>query len=206
VLGFLAGGDLIMGAAADSATSPTLIGRLARDPRDATAWGAFAERYGRRVYGWARRWGLQEADALDLTQSVLIDVSRQITGYERRGRGSFRGWLKTIAHRSWCDVLRSRSRDAVRLDGLEAEAVGEDLLRELEAECERELLEAAMDLVRARVEPRTWSAFVRTALDGAGGEEVGKELGMRVGAVYVARSKVQRMLREEVNRLDPSGE
>jgi hypothetical protein len=58
------------------------------------------------------------------------------------------------------------------------------------------------DLSRLRVEPRTWDAFHLLAIEGRSGAEVARHLEMKVATVFVARSKVQRMLREEVMRLE----
>src|SRR5437763_681623 len=96
-----------------STTSMTFVGRLRRNPTDQEAWRAFVDRYGRNIYAWCRQWGLQEADAQDVTQSVLLDLARQMTAFEYRRSGSFRGWLRTITHRAWCDFLTARRRAAV---------------------------------------------------------------------------------------------
>ena len=60
-----------MGRAADSGTRITLLGRLRRDPTNQAAWAEFVDHYGARIYGWCRKWNLQEADAQDVTQNVL---------------------------------------------------------------------------------------------------------------------------------------
>jgi len=195
-----------MGDAAGSVTSVTLLNRL-RTHGDEEAWRAFADRYGAKVYGWCRRWKLQEADARDVTQNVMLELARQMAAFEYRPSGSFRGWLKTVAYRVWCDFLTDRKRtpdggsDAV-WEQLAAPAAGDDLLRHLEEECERELLEAAMVAVRPRVQPNTWEAFVLTAVEGKSGAEVAEQLNMKVGTVWVARSKVKKMLQDEVRRLE----
>ena len=77
-------------------TRPSLLVRL-RDARDAQAWAQFVQVYAPLVYGFARRQGLQDADAADLTQEVLHTVARSISrlDYDPR-RGSFRGWLFTV--------------------------------------------------------------------------------------------------------------
>jgi RNA polymerase sigma factor (sigma-70 family) len=191
-----------------SQTSPTLLGRLRCNPGDQKAWNDFVDRYGRKVYGCSRERGLQEADAQDVTQNVFIELARQMSGFEYRPTGSFRAWLRTITYRAWCDFLRARGRAAGEavsdeaLTQLASPASGEDLLQSLEAECEREQMEEAMIRVRLRVQPQTWKAFVMTALEGRSGAEVGEALGLKVGTVWVARSKVTNMLREEIERLD----
>jgi RNA polymerase sigma-70 factor (ECF subfamily) len=200
-----------MGDAGWSATSPTLLARLRQVPGDPVAWTAFVDRYGGKIYSWCRRWGLQEADARDVTQNVMLELTRQMRKFEYDARGSFRGWLKTVAYRAWWDYLSSRRRlpsdgqDSV-LKELVDTAASNDLIRRLEEESEREILELAMGQVQLRVQPHIWKAFVLTAIEGLSGAEVALQLGMQVGSVWVARSKVQKFLREEVRRLDPGGD
>jgi len=191
-----------------STTSLTLLGRLRSNPGDQEAWNAFVDRYGVKVYSWCRRWSLQDADARDVTQNVMLELARQLRAFEYRTGGSFRAWLKTVAYRAWCDFLSARKRtppvggaDGV-LEQLQALEAGDDLLRRLEEECEREMFEAAMVRIRPRVQPHTWQAFVLTAIEGKPGAEVAAQLNMKVGTVWVARSKVQKMLQLEVQRLE----
>src|SRR6188768_4069969 len=108
----LSGGKGAMLDAANSATHVSLLARLRLDPRDQAAWDAFVERYGGRIFRWCRGRGLQEPDAEDVTQNVLVDLSRQMRTFEYRpvpGRqGSFRAWLHQVTYRAWCDFLTSR--------------------------------------------------------------------------------------------------
>jgi RNA polymerase sigma-70 factor (ECF subfamily) len=197
-----------MGDRADSRTSPTLLGRLRETPTDQAAWGQFVERYGRKVYGWCRLWGLQQADAEDVTQNVLVDLARQMRTFEYRASGSFRAWLRTLAYRAWCDLLESRkaaatgSGDTAVLRVLESVEARDDLLRQLTEECDRELLEEAMKRVQPRVEPQTWEAFRLTALERVSGAEVAGRLGVAVTAVFKAKSRVQKMLQEELHQVE----
>lgn len=165
------------------------------------------DRYGRKIYGWCRRWGLRQAEAQDVTQNVLLELARQMGGFVYRPTGSFRGWLKTIAYRAWCDFLTARQRTVAGggdpvLALLAVPAAGADLLAQLDEECERELLAEAMVRVRRRVQPHTWQAFQMMALEGQSAAEVAGRLGMQVGTVYVARGKVQKMLQEEIRQLE----
>ena len=196
-----------MGNEEGSTTSLTLLGRLRSNANDQEAWNAFVDRYGRKIYAWCRHWGLQEVDSQDVTQNVLLELTRQMSSFDYQPSGSFRAWLKTVAYRAWCDFLRSRQRTQIvsggtQLDRVASPAAGEHLVQQLEEECERELLDQAMLRVRLRVQPHTWQAFVLTALEGKSGADVAAQLRLQVGTVYVARSKVQRMLQEEIQRLD----
>ena len=192
----------------DSSTRLSLLGRLRLTPTDEQACSEFVERYGRKIYGWCRQWGLQEADAQDVTQNVLADLARQMRTFEYQPSGRFRSWLRTIAYRAWCDLLDSRkaattgSGDSAVLDLLHSVEAHEDLLRHLDAECERKVLGIAMNEVRQRVEPRTWEAFRLTTQDGLSGAETALRLGLQVAAVFKAKSRVQKMIREEVARLE----
>ena len=195
---------------ANSATHVSLLARLRLDPRDQAAWDAFVERYGGRIFRWCRGRGLQEPDAEDVTQNVLVDLSRQMRTFEYRpapGRqGSFRAWLHQVTYRAWCDFLTSRPAPAAggsaareHLDCVEAR---EDLLHHLEEAFDLELLEQARARVCERVEPQTWQAFRLTALDGLPAAEAAGQVGLEVAAVYKAKSRVLRLLREETQRLE----
>lgn len=192
----------------ESATSLTLLGRLTRNPEDQTAWREFEGRYGPKVRTWCRKWGLQDADADDVTQNVLLDLSRQMSGFELRQSGRFRSWLKTVAYRAWCDFLERRKRgmagaaDSAILSLLQSVEAREDFVEQLDRECELELLEEAMKRVQQRVQPHTWEAFRLMALERLPGAEVARRLEMKVGTVFVARSKVQKMLQEEARLLE----
>src|SRR5262245_41473434 len=122
---------------------------------------------------------------------------------------SFRGWLKTVARNAWSDYWSSRKviatggSQAVELLGtIEAR---EELIRRLDEEFDRELLEEATARVRMRVTPKTWQAFERTAIQGQSGAEAAAALDMKVATVFVARSKVQKMLQDEIQKLEGSG-
>jgi RNA polymerase sigma-70 factor (ECF subfamily) len=191
----------------ESQTSATLLARLRQVPADQAAWARFTDGYGRKIYAWCRQWGLQQADAEDVTQNVLLRLADKLRVFEYDPTRSFRAWLKTVARHAWSDYLSGR-KAAVAAGGSQAlEAIHtvearEDLVRRLDEEFDRELLEEAMARVRGRVVPRTWEAFDRTALRGQSGAEAAQALGMKVATVFVAKSKVQKMLQEEMRKLD----
>ncbi len=197
-----------MGPSHDSGTRVSLLGRLRRDPTNQAAWGAFVEHYGPRIYDWCRRWRLQEADAQDVTQNVLLRLAEKMRTFVYDPSRSFRAWLKTLTHHAWSDFQEARRRPglgsgdsqmALLLDSVEAR---EDLVRRLEEEFDRELLEEAMLRVRLRVQPQTWQAFALTALEGLSGAEAGERIPMSVGQVFVAKRRVQKMIQEELAGLE----
>jgi RNA polymerase sigma factor (sigma-70 family) len=190
-------------------TSLTLLGRLQHDPADQAAWTEFSERYGRLIRIWCGEWRLQNADIEDVTQNVLLEISRNMQIAQYRQDGRFRYWLKTIAYRAWCDYLKRQQRpgggtgDLAIIRVLENVQARDDLLSRFDAECCSELLEIAMSQVRERVRPNTFEAWRLMSLDGFSGADAAAQLGMNVGAVFVARSRVSMMLSEIIRQLDP---
>jgi RNA polymerase sigma-70 factor (ECF subfamily) len=185
-----------------------LLLRLRHDPADEHAWAEFVDLYGSKVLGWCRAWGLQEADARDVTQDVLTRLAVRLRDFSYDPQRSFRAWLKTVARHAWGAFETARRRpgagsgDSDVHAQLLSVAARDDLLARLEETFDRELLQEAARRVRLRVEPQTWDAFHLTAEQGLSGAEAAQRIGMRVSQVYVARKRVQEMLREEVRNLD----
>ena len=196
---------------ANPQTSLTLLHRLRNQPQDPDGWQEFVNCYGPLVSSWCRRWGLQPTDADDVTQEVMISLAKQMAEFEYDPTGRFRSWLKTIARRGWCDFLARRSKNrelqATEIANLvHSEDASADLFRRLDAELEKQLYEAAAANIRLRVNPKTWQAFDMTARQGKKGKDVADSLGMAVATVYVARSKVTKLIQQEIRRLDGGSE
>ncbi len=204
-----------MGATADSGTRISLLGRLRRDPSNQKVWAEFVDHYGHKVLGWCRRWGLQEADAQDVTQNVLLKLASAMANFAYDPSRSFRAWLKTLTNHALSDFAAGRARTALgsgdsdvadKLHSVEARA---DLLQQLDQEFDRELLEEAMARVRLRVAPHTWEAFRLTAFEGLSGAKAAQQVPLPVAQIFVAKRRVQKLLQEEVARLErpgPAGE
>ncbi len=186
-------------------TSHSLLARL-RQGTDQSAWAEFVRRYGEQIYRWSRAHGLQEADAQDVTQTVLVKLTEKLRTFCYDPARSFRAYLKTLTHYAWCDFLELRNRpgtgsgDSAMVQMLEKVEARDDLVRHLNAAFEQELFEEASERVRQRVEPHTWEAFRLTALEGLSGAEAAARLSLKVMTVFKARSKVQQMLQEEIAR------
>lgn len=189
-------------------TRVSLLARLG-DPDDRLAWQQFVELYGSLVYGFARQRGLQDADAADLTQEVLLAIA-QTAGrwhYDPK-RGSFRGWLYGITRNKLAQHLTNRhSQPLASGDSTTHQRLAEepDPEADMEATWEREYQQHLFRLAAARIQKHfsatTWKAFWQTAVEGGSGAAVAAELGLSVGAVYVARSRVLARLTEEIQQL-----
>lgn len=189
-------------------TRATLLVRI-KNAGDIAAWTEFVNLYGPVVYGFARKRGLQDADAADLVQDVLRSVARNAErmDYDPK-RGTFRGWLYTVTRNKIYNFLTANknrpkavgdSAAHERLDSLPDKA--DEHEHEWELEYQRRISARAMDRVKHEFQPATWQAFWGTAVDGRSAQDVGAELKMSPGAVYVAKSRVLARLREEAQQL-----
>jgi RNA polymerase sigma-70 factor (ECF subfamily) len=192
-------------------TRPSLLLRL-RDPADDRAWVEFTDLYGPLIRRVARRGGLQDADAADLQQEVFRAVAGAIGRYDLdRARGSFRGWLLRIARNLLLNLLAARRRHPAAGGGTDAFALlqavpdpSADDSAVFEAEYRRRTFEWAAQQVRGEFKAATWQAFWRTAVDSEGPAAVAADLGLSVGAVYVARSRVLARIRSKVEEVEGS--
>ena len=190
------------------ATRASLLVRL-RDGGDAGAWEEFVHLYAPVIYGFARKRGLQDADAADLMQEVLRSVAAAAQRLEYDpARGTFRGWLFTVTRNKVFNFLQGRRRrvlasgDSGVRDQLEQHA-GSDghAPGEWEADYQRTLAARAMERIRGEFQPATWQAFQLTAVEGAAPAEASARAGLSVGAVYVAKSRVIARLRQEIEAM-----
>jgi RNA polymerase sigma factor (sigma-70 family) len=197
-----------MSSCADSKTSLTLLELVRQHPRDPEAWDRFVRRYRPKIYAWCREWGLQEADSDDVAQEVLVKLTDKMSNFQYDPARCFRAWLKTITQHAWSDLITSRYRgingkNTTMLTSLEARA---DLEKRIEEAFDRELLDLAIVRVRERVAPPTWEAFRLTAMERHSGVEASQILRIPVASVFVAKHRVQKMLKQEIDRLDDGRE
>jgi RNA polymerase sigma factor (sigma-70 family) len=189
-------------------TRVSLLLRLRARPDDQAAWQEFVGRYGPLIYGWCRHWQMQPADAEDIAQIVLLKLAHYLRTFSYDPQRRFRGLLHTLTHHAWSDFVENWRR-AVPASGdsavealLNTVPAREDLARRLEGGFDQELLDLASARVRERVEAHSWEAFRLTALEGCSGAEAAGRLGLPVGAVFKAKSRIQKMLTEEVQLME----
>jgi RNA polymerase sigma-70 factor (ECF subfamily) len=179
-----------------------------RDGTDHVAWQEFMKLYGPVVYGFARKRGLQDADAADLMQDVMRSVSSAIGRLEYdRSQGTFRGWLFTITRNRIFNFLSARrlrpqgTGDTAMNRQLDAQSAANDGADVWELEYQRRLASLAMERVKKEFQETTWQAFWLTAVEGQSAGDVSKKIGMSTGAIYVAKSRVLARLKEEVEAM-----
>ena len=189
-------------------TRISLILRLPRSA-DGAAWREFVELYEPLILRFARRRGLQDADAQDLVQRVFTSVAGAVDRWQPdAARGKFRAWLFRIARNHLINqaTLRRRERPVggstqIRRLQSEIDERGFDS-GDVEIEYRRAVFESAAARVKRLVQPATWSAFWETMVVGRACEAVAEELQMSVGAIYVARSRVVARMRAVAEELE----
>jgi len=199
---------------ASPATRASLLMRI-QDPQDHEAWRQFVQLYAPLVYGFARKRGLQDADAADLMQDVLRAVASSAgrLNYDP-GRGTFRSFLYTMTRNKLYSFLAAQRRQVGRGSGdsgaqerLEQQTVEDDDAATLwDREYERRLFAWAVEQVRGEFQEQTWQAFWLTAVEGQNARTVSGRLGLSSGAIYVAKSRVLARIREQVQQVENGSE
>lgn len=189
-------------------TSESLLVRLA-DPADQAAWEQFVATYEAAVAGYCRNRGLQDADAAEVLQEVLLAVHRQIGNWQPSGHPrSFRTWLLRTTHNICLQALRERAkvdRSAGGTDGhLRIQQLAAEDQRHDPCEWQRWAFQWAARQIQTEVHPTTWDAFWLTAVRQLPAEAVADRLGVRVGAVYTNKCRVLAKIRERVQELSRS--
>jgi len=179
-----------------------------RDSTNHAAWHEFVQLYSPVIYGFARRRGLQDADAADLMQDVMRSVSSAIGRLDYdRSQGTFRGWLFTITRNKIFNFLSARNIRP-RASGktttnllLDEQPEASDDSDQWELEYQRRLAALAMEQIKSEFQEKTWQAFWLTAVEGTAVADVAKQTGLSTGAIYVAKSRVLARLKDAVEAL-----
>ena len=195
-------------------TRSSLLNRL-RDLDDESSWREFFETYWKLIYRAAIKAGLSEVEAQDAVQETIVTVSRRIQSFKYDpAAGSFKGWLLHTTRWRVLDQLRKRGSDSPHGD---AQPLTNDLLAEtmepaaarLEAVWEEEwrqnLMDAALQRIKSRVQPKHYQIFELCHLKGWPARRVAKALGVNRAQVYLVRHRVGKLVRHEVARLEERG-
>lgn len=189
-------------------TQTNLLLQLGGD-YDNEAWQQFVTLYRPVIYRLARRRGLQDADAQDLSQQVLLSVAGSIERWEKRDEAiRFRHWLRRVAKNAICNALTRRPKDRGTGDTStfqileERHSHDDEVAREIELERRRELFLQAAAVVKSDVASDTWAIFEQTVIDGIPIEEVAEGMTKSVGAAYAARGRVMNRLRHQIENIE----
>jgi RNA polymerase sigma-70 factor (ECF subfamily) len=196
-------------------TRQSLLTRL-RDWQDQDGWREFFDSYWRLIYSVARKSGLADAEAQDVVQTTFLYLARRMPSFHYdRARGSFKSWLRVVT-RSRISVYRRRERTGDKFsreslpgdEGDEGSAMEQipdpavDALDEVwQREWEENLLKTAFRRVRNKVSAQQLLIFRLATTDDLPLTQVAKKLDVSLAQVYLARHRVRKLLKAEVQRL-----
>ena len=183
-------------------TSFSLLDQF-QDGTEQPDWERLVRVYSPLLREWLRRYDLQESDADDLVQDVLIVVSSELVRFRHTGRtGAFRAWLRTIlVHRlrHWWRSQKYRPvapGDTSFLEQLrQLDDPNSELSHLWNTEHDRHLTRQLFAIVEPQVSETHWQAFYRLALMAQDPEKVGADLGISRNAAIVAKHRVLKALR-----------
>ena len=178
---------------------------------DPAAWERVVRLYAPLVAYWCRKWGVAEQDISDVLQEVFSAVAGHLDHFRKERLGdTFRGWLFTIARNKVRDHFRDRAAEPSAAGGTEAtlqlqqipDSAAHDELPEVADDMLLDdLLRKALESIRGEFHERTWKAFWGAVVEGRAAADVAADLGMKPGAVRVAKSRVLLRLRRELGDL-----
>jgi len=178
-------------------TPASLLERL-RLPHPERDWDRFVELYTPLLLAWTRRLRVAPEDAEDVVQDVFLTLFRKLPGFRYDPRQRFRGWLWQVLKNKCIDRKRKRlpaSANVAEIDGL-ADPEGLEAL--WEAEHRQWLTRRALELMQAEFQPTTWKACWEFLVNGRPAAVVAAQLGITENAVFIAKFRVIRRLKEEL--------
>jgi RNA polymerase sigma-70 factor (ECF subfamily) len=200
----------------DVRTSKTLLGKL-RVFEDRNAWSQFLKLYLPMIRAWGRRFGLRDDDVEELAGRLLAKLVEALPRFDYDpGKGSFRGWLKTVTQREVSNLARERRR---RLPG--AEATGrsavydlllqhaddvDDLVASLHDRSDI-LLRSVQDALKEvqgacqGEEQKSWELFRRIFLEGQAIEPVAAAFGLSYHAAAMRVQRIKKKVRSRAMEL-----
>jgi len=185
-------------------TSISLLDRLAGAPTD-DDWRRLLDLYQPLLHAWMARAGVASSDADDLSQEVLLVVFREVGGFERRGQGAFRAWLRVILIHRVRDYFRAGQHRPTATGGSdflrsldELESPDSVLSRLWDREHDEHVAASLLRRVQGDFAPATWKAFLRHVLEGEPAVLVAEELGLSLNSVLLAKSRVLKRMRQEM--------
>ncbi len=193
-------------------TRRSLLSRL-KNWNDQESWRVFFDTYWKLIYNAAIRAGLSEAEAQDVVQETVLAVSKNMPGFfYDPSKGSFKTWLMRQTHWRIASQFRKRlplgaqSGSASRADRTATiERLPDPASPAIEviwdAEWERNLLEAALRRVKARVDAKQYQIYDLCVCKQWPPAKVARDLRLSPARVYLAKHRVGSLLKKELRYL-----
>jgi RNA polymerase sigma-70 factor (ECF subfamily) len=199
-------------------TRASLLHRL-KDWRDQASWQQFFDIYWRLIYSVARRSGLTDSEAQDVVQETMVAVAKHMPGFQyNAANGQFKTWLLNMTRWRIIDQVRKRSKAAP--PDSTALHEGDSPLKPIdcvidpasnvldnlwEAEWQKTLLEAALAVVKRRVDPQNYQLFDFYVNKEWPPAKVASAFNVAIDQVYLAKHRITELLKAEVARMEHEG-
>ena len=213
----------------DSDSIPTRQSLLARlkDVGDQESWRDFFDTYWRLIHATALKAGLTETEAQEVVQEVMIAAAKKMPEFTYDpGKDSLKGWLLAVTRWKVADQFRKREKvgqpSRLARSGETPDLPSDDTARtatvervpdprgaEIDAiwdgEWRSNLLRAALDRLKARVNPAHYEIYHLHVVQALSPRETARTLGVSTSAVYLAKHRVGRLVKAELRRLSKRG-
>lgn len=177
-------------------TRASLLLRV-RNPGDREAWREFDGLYRPLIVRYARTAGLSHADADDVAQQCLLELTDRLPKFEYEARrGGFRRWLRVFVRYRVRNHFRGRREQSARTGDFQRPQRRERVPAEVwERIWLQEHLSYCLEQVRSEIEPQTYEIFQRYVIDEWPVKQVCDTLGVTPNQVYITKSRVADRLR-----------
>ncbi len=190
-------------------TRQSLLSRL-KNWDDQESWKVFFDTYWKLIYTAAVKAGLRDAEAQDVVQETVISVSKSMPNFKYdASKGSFKGWLLRLTSWRISDQLRKRRGEPAKMEDSGAADAAESVIDSAgdgfeaiwEEEWEKNLVEAAMQRIKAKVDPVHYQIFDLCFLKKWPVLRVARTLKINPGRVYLAKHRTSHLIKKEIIHL-----
>ncbi len=195
-------------------TRKSLLTRL-KNWDDSEGWREFFDTYWKLIYSVAIKSGFSDAEAQDIVQDTIVIVARKMRNFRYDPAiGSFKAWLLLNTRSRITERLRKRKLPIAagpeREDGTSRTAIIERVPDEQsqkldevwEAEWQKNLLDRALESVKAKVSSKQFQIFDLYVLQEVPMAAITSTLNVSAGQVYLAKHRVSRLLKGELKTKD----
>jgi RNA polymerase sigma factor (sigma-70 family) len=194
-------------------TRKSLIERL-DNWEDQKTWNEFYQTYWRLIYSVAIKAGLRPEEAFDCVQETILSIAKQSKKklYDPE-QGSFKTWLMNMTRWRINDQFRKRKKDTAMtggewdddrktamIDRVE-DPNGDVLSRLWDVEWKKNIAEAALTRVKAKVSPKQYQIFDFYVIRQWDPQKVQEKLSVSMAQVYLAKHRVGAVLKKELAKL-----
>jgi len=198
-------------------TRASLLSRL-KNWDNQESWRDFFNTYGKLIFSVAIKRGLNEQEAEEVVQETIISVAKTMSGFKYNpAKCSFKGWLRHLTDKRIADQFRKRKKGIESLDANVSSTADTDFITFAsrvadpntetpdalwEQEWRQSLLEAAIENVKAQVNPKQFRIFHRCMVENQSAGEVAKTFEVNIAQVYLAKHRVSALVKKEVKSLE----